>query len=155
MGGGADLVIAASLVEMQGRCGTRFVNSQIYGDIIVECSDNAPLQFTACGILRQRAHDSMELVSRASKAAAKSASQTTTSIALIHATCTARSSTPKQAACKCEAASSSTVTPPVTMSCSKRDVAYANISDNTSRAPFIVINQAKGKTVIRDNLSET
>jgi hypothetical protein len=35
------------------------------------------------------------------------------------------------------------------------DVAYANISDNTSRAPFIVINQAKGKTVIRDNLSET
>ncbi len=35
------------------------------------------------------------------------------------------------------------------------DVAYAHISDNTSRAPFSVINQATGKTVIRDNLSET
>ena len=62
----------------------------------------------------------MESVSRTSKAAAKSASRTATSIALIHATRPARSSTPKQAACKCAAASSWTVTPPVTISCSKR-----------------------------------
>jgi hypothetical protein len=31
----------------------------------------------------------------------------------------------------------------------------ANISDNTSRSAFIVINKAKGKTVVRDNLSES
>lgn len=30
----------------------------------------------------------------------------------------------------------------------------ANISDNTSRTPFTVNNKAKGKTVVRDNLSE-
>jgi hypothetical protein len=33
-------------------------------------------------------------------------------------------------------------------------VLTANISDNTSRSAFTVINKAKGKTVIRDNLSE-
>jgi len=33
-------------------------------------------------------------------------------------------------------------------------VFYANISDNTSRAPFAVINAATGKCVVRDNLSE-
>jgi hypothetical protein len=33
-------------------------------------------------------------------------------------------------------------------------VAYATISDNTSRAPFKVINNKKGKTVVRDNISE-
>jgi hypothetical protein len=31
---------------------------------------------------------------------------------------------------------------------------FANISDNTSRSPFSVVNKAKGKSVIRDNLSE-
>ena len=34
------------------------------------------------------------------------------------------------------------------------EVAYAVISDNTSRAPFTLVNNAKGKTVIRDNLGE-
>ena len=33
-------------------------------------------------------------------------------------------------------------------------VIHAVISENTSRAPFTVINKAKGKTVIRDNLGE-
>jgi hypothetical protein len=33
-------------------------------------------------------------------------------------------------------------------------VLSANISDNPSRATFTVINKAKGKTVVRDNLSE-
>ena len=33
-------------------------------------------------------------------------------------------------------------------------VLSANISDNTSRSAFTVINEAKGKTVVRDNLSE-
>jgi hypothetical protein len=30
----------------------------------------------------------------------------------------------------------------------------ANVSGNTSRTPFTVINKAKGKTLVRDNLSE-
>lgn len=34
------------------------------------------------------------------------------------------------------------------------EVAYANISDNTARSAFTVVNHAKGKTVVRDNLSE-
>jgi hypothetical protein len=34
-------------------------------------------------------------------------------------------------------------------------VLSANISDNTSRSAFMVINKAKGKTVVRDNLSES
>jgi hypothetical protein len=34
-------------------------------------------------------------------------------------------------------------------------VLSANISDNTSRTSFTVINKAKGKTVVRDNLSES
>ena len=33
-------------------------------------------------------------------------------------------------------------------------VMSANISNNTSRTPFTVTNKAKGKTVVRDNLSE-
>lgn len=34
------------------------------------------------------------------------------------------------------------------------DVACAVISDNTSRARLAIINNAKGKTVIRDNIGE-
>jgi hypothetical protein len=34
-------------------------------------------------------------------------------------------------------------------------VLFANISDNTSRSTFTVVNKAKGKTVLRDNLSES
>lgn len=36
----------------------------------------------------------------------------------------------------------------------EESVLSANISDNTSRTPFTVSNKAKGKTVVRDNLSE-
>jgi hypothetical protein len=34
-------------------------------------------------------------------------------------------------------------------------VVQGNVSDNTSRSPFVVINKAKGKTVVRDNLGES
>jgi len=33
-------------------------------------------------------------------------------------------------------------------------VLSANVSGNTSRTPFTVINKAKGKTAVRDNFSE-
>ena len=51
IGGGADCCNrAVHVVEMQGHSGTRFANSQIFGDIIVEPTNDGPLQFTGCGL---------------------------------------------------------------------------------------------------------
>ena len=155
VGGGADLCNrAVHVVEMQGHSGTRFVNSQIYGDIIVESTNHAPLQFTACGLFgsAHAAHGvGLAHIEGGGKVSftdchIHSIDPRNTPRPLIHA------KAGRLQVRGCEFLDGHAARDHVVL---EADVAYANISDNTSRAPFIVINQAKGKTVIRDNLSET
>jgi hypothetical protein len=50
-GGGADMCHTAVLVEeTQGHAGVSFVNSQIFGDVVVRESNHGPVRFTACGL---------------------------------------------------------------------------------------------------------
>jgi hypothetical protein len=50
-GGGADMCHTAVLVEeTQGHAGVSFVNSQIFGDVVVRETNHGPVRFTACGL---------------------------------------------------------------------------------------------------------
>ena len=50
-GGGADMCHTAVLVEhTQGHSGASFVNAQIFGDVVVQPSNHGPVRFTACGL---------------------------------------------------------------------------------------------------------
>ncbi len=154
VGGGADLCNrAVHVVELQGHSGVRFVNSQLYGDIIVESSNHGPVQFTACGLFGSAlgAHG----VSLARIEGGGKVSFTDCHIHCIDPRATARplihATAGRLQVRGCEILDGHAARDHVVL---EPDVAYAVISDNTSRAPFKVINNAKGKTVVRDNLSE-
>ena len=50
-GGGADMCHTAVLVEeTQGHSGVSFVNAQIFGDVVVRESNQGPVRFTGCGL---------------------------------------------------------------------------------------------------------
>lgn len=154
VGGGADLCNrAVHVVEMQGHSGTRFVNSQIYGDIIVEATNHAPLQFTACGLF-----GSMHAANGVGLALIEGGGKVTFTDCHIH--CIDPRNTPRPLIHAragrlqvrgCEFLDGHAARDHVVL---EAGVAYANISDNTSRSAFTVVNNAKGKTVVRDNLSE-
>jgi hypothetical protein len=49
-GGGADMCHTSVLVEeSQGHSGLSFVNAQIFGDVVVKDSNHGPVRFTGCG----------------------------------------------------------------------------------------------------------
>jgi hypothetical protein len=49
-GGGADMSRSAIFVEeTQGHSGVSFVNAQIFGDVVVKESNHGPVRFTGCG----------------------------------------------------------------------------------------------------------
>ena len=49
-GGGADMCHTAVLVEeTQGHAGVSFVNAQLFGDVVVKESNHGPVRFTDCG----------------------------------------------------------------------------------------------------------
>lgn len=153
-GGGADgCNRAVHVVEMQGHSGTRFVNSQIYGDIIVEATNNAPLTFSACGLF-----GSMHAANGIGLARIEGGGKVSftdchihcldprnTLRTLIHA------KSGRLQVRGCDFIDGALPREHVLLD---EGVMSANISDNTSRTPFIVTNKAKGKTVVRDNLSE-
>jgi len=113
IGGGADgCNRAVHVVEMQGHSGTRFVNSQIYGDIIVEATNHAPLTFSACGLF-----GSMHAANGIGLARIEGGGKVSFTDCHIH--CIDPRNTPEQADCKCAVASFSTATPLVITSCSK------------------------------------
>ncbi len=154
LGGGADgCNKAVHVVEMQGHSGTRFVNAQLYGDIIVEPTNHAPLQFSACGLFGSAwgGHG----VGLARIEGGGKVSFTDCHIhcidpknqhrPLIHA------KTGRLQVRGCEFIDGHAARDHVVL---EAGVFYANISDNTSRSVFTVINKASGKTVLRDNLSE-
>lgn len=154
VGGGADCCNrAVHVVEMQGHSGTRFTNSQIYGDIIVEAANQAPLQFSTCGLFGSVYGGNGVGLARIEGGGKVSFTDChihcidprNTVRTLIHA----RSGRLHVRGCDFidgHAAREHVLLEEAVMS--------ANISDNTSRTPFTVSNKAKGKTVVRDNLSE-
>ena len=154
IGGGADgCNRAVHVVEMQGHSGTRFVNSQIYGDIIVEATNHAPLQLTACGLF-----GSMHAANGVGLALIEGGGKVSFTDCHIH--CIDPRNTPRPLIHAragrlqvrgCEFLDGHAARDHVVL---EAEVAYANISDNTSRSAFTVVNNAKGKTVVRDNLSE-
>jgi hypothetical protein len=156
VGGGADLCNrAVHVVELQGHSGVRFVNSQIYGDIIVESSNQAPVQFSACGLFGSAlgAHG----VSLARIEGGGKVSLTDCHIHCIDPRATARTLIHAKAGRLqmrgCEIIDGHASRDHVVL---EPEVASAVVTDNTSRTPFTLINKAKGKgkTVIRDNLGE-
>ncbi len=154
IGGGADLCNrAVHVVELQGHSGTRFVNSQIYGDIIVESTNHGPVQFTACGLF-----GSAYGVHGVGLAHIEGGGKVSFTDCHIH--CIDPRNTPRPLILAkagrlqvrgCEILEGHAARDHIVL---EAPVAYATISDNTSRGPFTVINNATGKTVIRDNISE-
>ncbi len=153
-GGGADTCNrAVHVVEMQGHSGTRFVNSQIYGDIIVEATNNAPLQFSACGLF-----GSMHAANGIGLARIEGGGKVSFTDCHIH--CLDPRNTirtliqAKSGRLQVRGCDFIDGAVPREHLLLEEGILSANISDNTSRTPFTVTNQAKGKTVVRDNLSE-
>lgn len=154
IGGGADgCNRAVHVVEMLGHCGTRFTNSQIYGDIIVEATNNAPLTFSACGLF-----GSMHAANGIGLARIEGGGKVSFTDCHIH--CIDPRNTPRPLIHAksgrlqvrgCDFIDGHAARDHVLLD---EAVLFANISDNTSRSAFTVINKAKGKTVVRDNLSE-
>ena len=154
VGGGADgCNRAVHVVELQGHSGVRFVNSQLYGDIIVEASNHGPVQFTACGLFGSAVGS--HGVSLARIEGGGKVSFTDCHIHCIDPRATARPLIHAKAGRLqvrgCEILEGHAARDHIVL---EPEVAYAVISDNTSRAPFSVINKAKGKTVVRDNIGE-
>jgi hypothetical protein len=154
LGGGADLCNrAVHVVELQGHSGVRFVNSQLYGDIIVENTNHGPVQFTACGLFGSVTGAQGVALARIEGGGKVSFTDChihcidprNTSRPLIHA------KAGRMQVRGCEILDGHSARDHVVL---EPDVAYAVISDNTSRAPFSVVNNAKGKTVVRDNIGE-
>jgi len=153
-GGGADCCNrAVHVVELQGHSGTRFTNSQIYGDIIVEATNNGPLQFSACGLFGS-VHAANGIGLARIEGGGK-VSFTDCHILCLDPRNTLRPLIHAKAGRLqvrgCDFIDGHAARDHVLLD---EAVLTANISDNTSRSAFTVINKAKGKTVIRDNLSE-
>jgi Pectate lyase superfamily protein len=153
-GGGADTCNrAVHVVELQGHSGTRFTNSQIYGDIIVEPTNDGPLQFSACGLFGS-VHAANGIGLARIEGGGK-VSFTDCHILCLDPRNTLRPLIHAKAGRVqvrgCDFIDGALPREHVLL---EDAVLSANISDNTSRTAFTVINKAKGKTVIRDNLSE-
>ncbi|MBE2281999.1 MAG: hypothetical protein IAE77_00910 [Prosthecobacter sp.] len=153
-GGGADTCNrAVHVVEMQGHSGTRFVNSQIYGDIIVEATNNAPLQFSACGLFGS-VHAANGIGLARIEGGGK-VSFTDCHIHCLDPRNTARTlihaKSGRLQVRGCDFIDGALPREHIVLD---EGVQSANISDNTSRTSFTVTNKAKGKTVVRGNLSE-
>lgn len=154
VGGGADLCNrAVHVVELQGHSGARFVNAQIYGDIIVAPTNHGPVQFTACGLFGSA-------LATHGVGLARIEGGGKVSFTDCHIHCIDPRNTPRPLIHArggrlqvrgCEFLEGHAPRDHVVL---EAGVIHAVISDNTSRAPFTVINKAKGKTVIRDNLGE-
>lgn len=154
MGGGADLCNrAVHVVQMQGHSGTRFTNSQIYGDIVVEPTNHGPLQFSTCGMWGSAFGKHGVALARIDGGG--KVSFTDCHIHCIDPRNQARPLIHAQAGRLqvrgCEFIDGHAPRDHVVLD---EGVFYAIISDNTSRAAFSVINKAKGTAIIRDNVSE-
>ena len=154
VGGGADLCNrAVHVVELQGHSGVRFVNSQIYGDIVVEASNHGPVQFTACGLFGSAIGANGIALARIEGGG--KVSFTDCHIHCIDPRATARPLIHAKAGRLqvrgCEILDGHAARDHVVL---EPDVAAAVISDNSSRSSFTVINNAKGKTIVRDNIGE-
>jgi hypothetical protein len=154
IGGGADMCNrAVHVVELQGHSGARFVNSQIYGDIIVEAANAGPVQFSACGLFGSVLGGNG--VGQAQIEGAGKVSFTDCHIHCIDPRNTHRpliyAKSGRLQVRGCEFLDGHAARDHVTLD---EGVISANVSDNSSRSAFIVINKAKGKTVVRDNVSE-
>lgn len=154
VGGGADgCNRAVHVVEMQGHSGTRFTNSQIYGDIIVEAANQAPLQFSACGLFGSVYGGNGVGLARIEGGGKVSFNDChihcidprNTARPLIHA------KAGRLQVRGCEFLDGHAARDHIVL---EEGVASAMIGDNTSRAAFHVINRARGRTVIHDNLGE-
>lgn len=153
-GGGADLCNrAVHIEELQGHSGARFTNSQIYGDIIAESTNHGPATFSACGIFGS-------VYGAHGVAAVRTESHGKLSFTDCHFHCIDPRNQPRPLIHAksgrlqvrgCEFIDGHAARDHVVLD---EGVVYANVSDNTSRAKFRVLNQTKGKTVVRDNLSE-
>jgi hypothetical protein len=155
VGGGADACQrAVHVMEMQSHSGTRFTNAQIYGDIIVEPTNHGPLQFSACGMWGSMSGS--HGVGLARIEGGGKVSFTDCHIHCIDPNNQARPLIHAQAGRLqvrgCEFLDGHAPRDHVVL---EEGVFYANVSDNTSRAPFRVVNRTRGKVVSRDNLSET
>ncbi len=154
IGGGADgCNRAVHVVELQGHSGARFVNTQIYGDIIVEATNHGPLTFSACGLFGSM-HASHGIGLAQIEGGGK------VSFTDCHVHCIDPRNTPRTLIHAkagrlqvrgCDFLDGHAARDHVVLD---EGVLSANISDNTSRSAFTIVNRAKGKTVIRDNLSE-
>ncbi len=154
IGGGADgCNRAVHVVEMQGHSGARFTNSQIYGDIIVESTNNAPLTFSACGLF-----GSMWAANGIGLARIEGGGKVSFTDCHIHCLDPRNTLRPLIHAKSgrlqvrgCDFIDGQAARDHVLLD---ESVLSANISDNTSRSAFTVVNKAAGKTVVRGNLSE-
>lgn len=138
---------------MLGHCGTRFTNSQIFGNIIVEATNNGPLTFSAYGLF-----GSMWAANGIGLARIEGGGKVSFTDCHIHCLDARNTLRPLIHAKSgrlqvrgCDFIDGHAARDHVLLD---EAVLSANISDNTSRAAFVVINKAKGKTVVRDNLSE-
>lgn len=154
IGGGADgCNRAVHVVELQGHSGTRFTNSQIYGDIIVEATNHGPLTFSACGLF-----GSMHASHGIGLAQIEGGGKVSFTDCHVHCIDPRNTHRPlihakagRLQVRGCEFLDGPVARDHVVL---EEGVFYANISDNTSRSAFTIVNRAKGKTVVRDNLSE-
>lgn len=138
---------------MQGHSGTRFVNSQIYGDIIVEATNNAPLTFSACGLF-----GSVHAANAIGLARIEGGGKVSFTDCHIHCLDPRNTARPlihaKSGRLQVRGCDFIDGAVPREHLLLDEGVLSANISDNTSLTPFTITNKAKGKTVVRDNLSE-
>ena len=129
------------------------MNSQIYGDIIVESTNNAPLTFSACGLF-----GSMWAANGIGLARVEGGGKVSFTDCHIHCLDPRNSLRPlihaKSGRLQVRGCDFIDGAVPRDHVLLDEGVLSANISDNTSRTAFTVISKAKGKTVIRDNLSE-
>ena len=154
IGGGADgCNRAVHVVEMQGHSDTSFVNSQIYGDIIVEATNNAPFTFSACGLF-----GSMWAANGIGLARIEGGGKVSFTDCNIHCLdprntlrLLIHAKAGRLQVRGCDFIDGHAARDHVLL---EEAVLSANISDNTSRSAFTVITKAKGKTVVRDNLGE-
>lgn len=153
-GGGADLCNRAVWVEeLQGHSGARFVNAQVYGDVIVEKTNPGPLQFSACGIFGS-------VYGANGVAAARIEGGGKVSFTDCHFHCIdprnkarplIHAKAGRLQVRGCEFLDGHAPRDHVVL---EPDVAAAIVTHNTSRGTFRVVDRATSGTLVRDNLSE-
>lgn len=160
--GGPDLCQQAIRVERaQGHAGVSFVNCQIYGDIEVGSENTAPVRFTACGIfgsvnglrrtaMARLAGEGRTSFSNCSFTCIDARSKAATEMIVVESGRIAIQGCVFLNNPKTEATTGSPT--PLVL---RAPVRAAIIEGNEFYGPATIVNEAKGTTLIQNNLENT